>query len=200
VINFPTFNSQPLRHVEIDGVLWFAAPDACRCLGMDVAKGTYKWLVGLTGDERRIINRHEYPQLGWGKGAPTLAVVSEPGLYRLISRSEKPEAKMFDRWVRHEVLPSIRQTGGYLLNEHARETAHADTKEAMPISQHPWIMKRAADPMGRLGRTCGEENLRFRFGSQSARTSGGRSPADRCSDLGPLSDRETPRVPSTGRR
>ena len=41
-------------------------------------------------------------------------VVSEPGLYRLIFMSRKPEAKKFKRWVFHEVLPSIRKYGYYL--------------------------------------------------------------------------------------
>src|SRR5690606_24195991 len=46
-------------------------------------------------------------------GIQKVATVTEPGLYRLMARSSKPEAKAFDRWVRHEVLPSIRKTGSY---------------------------------------------------------------------------------------
>lgn len=41
-------------------------------------------------------------------------IISEPGLYKLIMRSRKPEAKEFRRWVTHEVLPQIRRTGGYI--------------------------------------------------------------------------------------
>lgn len=41
-------------------------------------------------------------------------IISEPGLYRLAMRSRKPEAKEFQRWVTHEVLPQIRKTGGYI--------------------------------------------------------------------------------------
>ena len=41
-------------------------------------------------------------------------IISEPGLYRLVMRSRKPEAKEFRRWVTHEVLPQIRKTGGYI--------------------------------------------------------------------------------------
>ncbi len=41
-------------------------------------------------------------------------IISEPGLYRLVMKSRKPEAKEFQRWVTHEVLPSIRKTGGYI--------------------------------------------------------------------------------------
>lgn len=42
-------------------------------------------------------------------------IVNEPGLYALILGSRKPEAKLFQRWVRHEVLPAIRQTGMYVV-------------------------------------------------------------------------------------
>lgn len=41
-------------------------------------------------------------------------IISEPGLYRLVMRSRKPEAKEFQRWVTHKVLPQIRKTGGYI--------------------------------------------------------------------------------------
>ncbi|MGI9437851.1 MAG: BRO-N domain-containing protein, partial [Geminicoccaceae bacterium] len=42
-----------------------------------------------------------------------MRLISEPGFYKLVGRSRKPAAKRFDRWVRHEVLPTIRKTGGY---------------------------------------------------------------------------------------
>ena len=41
-------------------------------------------------------------------------IISEPGLYRLVMKSRKPEAKEFQRGVTHEVLPQIRRTGGYI--------------------------------------------------------------------------------------
>ncbi len=49
-----------------------------------------------------------------GRGQET-SIISESGLYAAIARSNKPEAKAFQRWVRKEVLPSIRKTGGYSL-------------------------------------------------------------------------------------
>src|SRR5690606_1081746 len=50
---------------------------------------------------------------GSGRTLPT-NVINEPGLYSLILRSRKPEAKAFKRWITHEVLPAIRKTGGYI--------------------------------------------------------------------------------------
>ncbi|HBT68496.1 MAG TPA: hypothetical protein DEB63_09970 [Agrobacterium sp.] len=56
--------------------------------------------------------------LGLKPGRP-LKFVSESGLYKLIMRSDKPEARKFQDWVTRDV-PAIRKTGGYLLNEEAR--------------------------------------------------------------------------------
>ena len=47
-------------------------------------------------------------------GAQEMSIVSEAGLYSLILRSRKPEAKAFKRWITHEVLPAIRKHGAYL--------------------------------------------------------------------------------------
>ena len=49
-----------------------------------------------------------------GRGGRPLGIITEPGLYSLILRSRKPEAKAFKRWVTHDILPAIRKTGGYL--------------------------------------------------------------------------------------
>lgn len=44
-------------------------------------------------------------------------IVSESGLYKLIMRSDKPEAKAFQDWVTRDVLPAIRKDGGYIMDE-----------------------------------------------------------------------------------
>lgn len=87
-------------------------------------------------DERKLIKRKTLAQnqspLEFLGGAGFVNAVNESGMYKLIMRSEKKTAKPFQNCVTKEVLPSIPKTGGYLLNEAARTTAHADTKEAMP--------------------------------------------------------------------
>ena len=50
-------------------------------------------------------------------GNQSLLTVTEPGLYRLIFKSRKDVAKRFQRWIFHEVLPSIRKTGSYSVHE-----------------------------------------------------------------------------------
>lgn len=90
-----------LRSIERDGEIWFAAPDVCRSLQI---QNTTQALMNLDVDERSMF--YIAPQV-------EMNFVSEPGLYTLISRSNKPNAKTFRRWVTHEVLPSIRKTGSY---------------------------------------------------------------------------------------
>jgi hypothetical protein len=60
---------------------------------------------GLDDDEKSTLRISE--------GGPERNIINEPGLYSLIIRSNKPEAKKFKRWITHEVLPSIRKTGQY---------------------------------------------------------------------------------------
>ena len=84
-------------------------------LGLDTTDGTAQWLTRLYPDERRLTARDGTPEKfsGVTNGA-TITVVSEPGLYKLIMRSSKPEARAFQDWVTREVLPSIRKNGIYV--------------------------------------------------------------------------------------
>ncbi|WP_439604118.1 BRO-N domain-containing protein [Shinella sp.] len=125
-----TFN---VRMFDIDGQPWFVATDACRALGFDLSGGSYNHIRKLDADERQPLPRNLVP--GNGRGMAQATLISEAGLYKLIAKSDKPAAKAFDRWIRHEVLPSIRKTGGYLLNEQARDTAHASDRQAMPLPE-----------------------------------------------------------------
>lgn len=84
----------------------FVAKDVCDILGTDT-RDLHKI---LESDEITNVDSIHIAQNG-GK-APL--IISEPGLYRLVMKSRKPEAKEFQRWVTHEVLPQIRKTGGYI--------------------------------------------------------------------------------------
>lgn len=140
------FNGTDLRTIEIEGAPWFVAADVCAILGLDTNKGTYMHLAKLSPDEKLLAKRAVYPKLFLGKSGALLKLVSRPGLFALISRSSKPEAQQFQRWVNHEVLPAICDTGGYLLNEEARETAHAATRTEVPLPE--WV-KQAFDELRR---------------------------------------------------
>ena len=93
-----------VRVVMRDGEPWFVAKDGCECLDLG---NPSQAIARLEDDERWLISNEALRANG------ETAVVSEPGLYSLVLGSRKPEAKAFKRWVTHEVLPSIRKTGGY---------------------------------------------------------------------------------------
>lgn len=94
-----TFNGSAFRALNDEsGESWFSGQDVCNILGT----GTNHLREYLDEDEITNIRNTDIAQNG-GK-APVF--ISEPGLYKLIMRSRKPEAKEFQRWVTHEVLPS----------------------------------------------------------------------------------------------
>lgn len=98
-----------VRAVERDGQPWFVAKDVCDCLELG---NTTEALRGLDDDEKFTLSN---PEGNPRAGIPLeLNIISEPGLYSLILRSRKPEAKAFKRWLVHEVIPSIRRSGGYM--------------------------------------------------------------------------------------
>lgn len=74
----------------------------------------YPAVRALDSDEAHTTRRNVHPSLFQGSKVQALALVSRPGLFKLIQRSNKPQAKRFDRWVRHEVLPQIMDNGGYM--------------------------------------------------------------------------------------
>lgn len=101
------FKGAPLRTLtDKAGEPWFVAKDVCDILGTDT-RDLHKI---LESDEITNVDSIHIAQNG-GK-APL--IISEPGLYRLVMKSRKPESKEFQRWVTHEVLPQIRKTGGYI--------------------------------------------------------------------------------------
>ena len=101
------FKGAALRTLtDENGEPWFVAKDACDILGID----TNHLREALDDDEITNLRNSEV----WNQPGRAPLIISEPGLYKLIMRSRKPEAKEFQRWVTHEVLPQIRRTGGYI--------------------------------------------------------------------------------------
>ena len=95
-----------IRTTIKDGEPWFVAKDVCNILEIKNSRDTLNKC--LDEDERGV------DIIYTPGGNQEMTIVSEAGLYSLILRSRKPEAKAFKRWVTHEVLPSIRKTGAYL--------------------------------------------------------------------------------------
>jgi prophage antirepressor-like protein len=106
-MNFIYENTQ-VRTVEQNNVIWFVAKDVCDVLDI---KNSHDALNRLDDDEKAT------SVLPTQFGNKEMNLVNEPGLYSLILTSRKPEAKQFKKWITHEVLPTIRKTGGYIANE-----------------------------------------------------------------------------------
>lgn len=142
-----------IRVADNNGEPWFVAKDVCDALGIN----KYRDAVSrLDADERESV---VVDTLG---GKQEVSAVSEPGFYKLVMKSRKPEAKAFQRWVTHEVLPSIRRQGGYM-------TARAD-------ETHEQIMARALmlakDTMDRQQREIAELRPKALFADAVAASDG----------------------------
>lgn len=99
------YEDMPVRVIEQDGEPWWVLADVCRVLQLTTPA---KVADRLDEDEKGMSLVHT---LG---GNQNMTIINESGLYKVILRSDKPEAKKFTRWVTHEVLPTIRRTGAYM--------------------------------------------------------------------------------------
>lgn len=102
------YNGKDVRTIQKGGEPWWVLKDVCEVLGLS---SPHKVFERLDEDEK---GRNQIPTLG---GEQEMTVVNESGLYNVILRSDKPEAKPFRKWVTSEVLPSIRKNGGYIANQ-----------------------------------------------------------------------------------
>lgn len=105
------FEENPVRAFMRDGQEWFVAVDVCRCIGIENNRDA---IARLHEDEKSIIDLNTVGYAdGIRPGNPNTSIVNEPGLYRLIFASRKPEAERLKRFVFHEVLPALRKTGTF---------------------------------------------------------------------------------------
>ena len=103
------YENNDVRTVELNGEPWFALKDVCAVLGISNHKMTAQ---RLDADEVILTDLTD----SMGRQQET-TVINESGLYNVILRSDKPEAKPFRKWVTSEVLPSIRKNGGYIAGQ-----------------------------------------------------------------------------------
>jgi anti-repressor protein len=106
--------------VDENGNPWWIAKEVCNILGLaNVAMA----VRGLDDDEKNTININDSIRR---RGNPMRTIINEPGFYNLISKSTKPEAKVFSRWIRRDVLPSIRKTGSYSVQPKIEEAPSSE--------------------------------------------------------------------------
>ncbi len=141
-----------------DGAPWFLALDVCAAL--DLNGSTARHLKKLDPDQVSKVNRIE---VGEKRAGRPMSFISESGLYILIMRSDKPQAKPFQDWVTRDVLPSIRKTGGYVLGEEKLTLESEEDLERL----HDHIVKMAEAKLERY-RECRakEASLDLEAGAQ----------------------------------
>ena len=103
------YHDSEVRTVELNGEPWFVLKDVCGVLGISNHKMTAQ---RLDADEVILTDLTD----SMGRQQET-TVINESGLYNVILRSDKPEAKPFRKWVTAEVLPTIRKHGAYMTPE-----------------------------------------------------------------------------------
>ena len=142
-------------HIRCGGTAdkpWFVAKDVCDVLGIIWRNDV---LADLDDDQKG------YSSVVTPSGRKVMAVVYESGLYDLVIRSRKPEAKPFRKWITSEVLPSIRKTGAYLLKQRQRYQELGLAPE--------WIEKREMGIEARKGFTETLQQHGIKEGSEYAR-------------------------------
>lgn len=103
-----SYGNSEIRTIQKDGEPWWVLSDVCKVLELS---SPHKVADRLEADEK---GRNLIPTLG---GMQEMTTVNESGLYAVILRSDKPQAKPFRRWVTSEVLPSIRKHGAYMTDQ-----------------------------------------------------------------------------------
>ena len=109
------YGETPIRTIQNETGVWWVLTDVCKVLDLS----TPGKVANRLDDDEKGMN-----QILTRGGMQNVTTINEPGLYSVILRSDKPEAKNFKRWVTHEVLPAIRKTGTYGKQDEKREIAN----------------------------------------------------------------------------
>ena len=109
---------------------WWVAVDVCRALCMDMRHGATPYVRRLEPTEKFMVSRDTLNsdqgvaplfKGSSGKHSSQFILINESGLYKLIMRSDKLEARRFQTWITCEVLPALRRDGYYVTEEVRRE-------------------------------------------------------------------------------
>lgn len=109
------YNGNEVRTIQKDGEPWWVLKDVCDVLNIENHKDLPK---RLEDDE---VGRFDLPHPQSRNKTLEMLCINESGLYNVILRSDKPEAKPFRKWVTSEVLPSIRKHGAYMTPQKIEE-------------------------------------------------------------------------------
>lgn len=137
------FEGSTLRTVEIDGISYFIGADVATILGYSNVSDALRTHVDDEDRMSEIVKESQILQntniVNKSQRMVNVDLINESGLYSLILSSRMPKAKKFKRWVTHEVIPSIRRTGGYQVPQ----TPEEKLKLTMEAASH--LDKRLTD-------------------------------------------------------
>ncbi|NBI10263.1 toxin Bro [Colidextribacter sp. OB.20] len=142
------YESNEVRTIMKDGEPWFCLVDVCRVLDLS---SPHKVAERLDPDEK---GRNQIPTPG---GKQDTWFINESGLYNVILRSDKPEAKPFRKWVTGTVLPTIRKTGTYSTNalpDPKAGLAEAKVKNARARVASIWLKLAQTNPIPTFQQIC----------------------------------------------
>lgn len=132
-----SFGEQAVRVLGTTEEPLFVAKDVCAALGIV----NYKDACRTLDEDEKGVGLTDTPG-----GRQEMLCVTEPGLYHLIGKSRKADARDFRRWVHHEVLPSIRKTGRYAMGQGERVAERMtllDWAESLgcDLRKDAWVVK-----------------------------------------------------------
>lgn len=136
------FNTSAVRVVEIEGNPWFVASDVCAALAFTRPDNL---LRHLELSEKQTVTPHLVRAYGIHHRS---VVIAESGVFKLIMRSDKPEAKAFQNWVTQIVLPAIRKDGGYIAGE--EKVASGEMSEDELVFKAMGVMQRKIERLSGL--------------------------------------------------
>lgn len=108
-----SYEGKEIRTIQRNGETWWVLKDVCGVLELSNAR-----MIADRLDEDDVSLAYVTDSMGRRQQTN---IVNESGLYNVILRSDKPEAKKFKRWVTHEVLPQIRRHGAYITTSKLEE-------------------------------------------------------------------------------
>jgi len=140
-----SYQDNEVRTIQENGETYWVLKDVCDVLGIQNAT-----------DVAKRLDEDEVTRFNLGGLSGESNIVNESGLYNVILRSDKPEAKAFKRWVTHEVLPSIRKTGAYAAPLSPLEQLQLQVKIMQDLEQKQQEQQQALEATNQRLDTIGE--------------------------------------------
>jgi prophage antirepressor-like protein len=127
------FDGRRVRVAIVDNKPIWVAKDVCRTLGLTDTSKACEQLEDGTEKGTTIIRTPGGPQKVLG--------LHEPGLYRLVFKSTKPEAERVKHWLAHEVLPALRQKGYYVMGEKPGDNQEAILEQLLATVRRQKVLE-----------------------------------------------------------